>query len=107
MTTGDLVRFPPPVLESPAPVQLNPGESAYIDADFPFPDGRPHDQFNLESLQLRWLVTIGGLNAGQVVGFRLSYPYYNYYGGYYGGPYWGVYAPFPVFTGVVVIGHRR
>jgi hypothetical protein len=106
LRTGDLVRFPPPILQSPAPVTIMPGEAAFATAYFPFPGGKSSDDFNLETLQLRWGLQIGPQRVEQIADFQRAYQRVYYYreDPYYWGPY--PYRPGPYYGGVVVI-HRR
>lgn len=100
LTNGTLLRFPPPLLRPPQPINLAPMESAYLDAYFPFPPGFHHDNTDLNSLELRWLLRIGDRTAGQAVNFRrVVRIYYDPY------PYWG-YPAYPAFGGVVIIRRR-
>jgi hypothetical protein len=103
LTTGDLVRFPPPVLfNTPPQLVVEPEQSMVVTADFPFPDAQPYDHFDLSTLQLRWLERIGTQNVTQIADFRrveLVYPYYYY------GPDWGPY-PYPYISGAVIIRRR-
>lgn len=105
LSTGDLFRFPPPIIESTGPVTLVPGESALVTAYFPFPGGRSYDGFDLQSLQLRWSEQIGPQPVVQVANFRQEYQRYYYH---YDDPYWGIY-PYPanVYVGGVFVIHRR
>ena len=104
LTTGDLVRFPPAIVNSSGPINIPVGQTALITADFPFPDSRAFDEYDLSSLHLRWTVLVGSRTCEQIVDFRLDdYPRYygrpySYYDDY---PY-----PYPVFGGVVIV-HRR
>lgn len=98
--TGQLVRFPAPIVRPPTPINIGPGQSAYVTAYFPFPAGSSQDSMDLSSLQVRWQLAIGPRPVGQVVYFTRVATYY------YGGPYW--YAPPPpFFVGGVVVVHRR
>jgi hypothetical protein len=105
LSTGDLFPFPPALIQSPAPVTLGPGESAFVTANFPFPGGKSYEDFDLETLQLRWLLQIGPQRVQQVANFRQEYRRYYYYNY---DPYWGYYPypPGPYFRGVVIIHHR-
>jgi len=105
LSTGDLLPFPPPLIQSPAPATLTPGESALVTANFPFPGGKSYDDFNLETLQLQWILQVGSQRIPQTAGFRQEYRRYYYYSY---DPYWGVY-PYPrgPFIGGVVVIHRR
>jgi hypothetical protein len=98
LTTGSLVTFSPPLMRPPQPFALAPGQSATVEAYFPFPPGQDLNRTDLDSLQLRWRVQMDGNRMGQAVNFRRVYSYY-----YDDGPYWG---PYPYVGGVVVI-HRR
>jgi hypothetical protein len=113
ITTGDLMRLGPPIPSGTQVVTVEPNQSAVITAEFPFPGGRSFDQFDLSSLQLRWLVGFGSRQVEQSINFRMTYNddyYWNYGPGYYGyGPYWdeGFYAyPVPVFRGGVYYRRR-
>ncbi|HUB24307.1 MAG TPA: hypothetical protein VL992_02680 [Tepidisphaeraceae bacterium] len=106
LSTGDLVRFDPAIVNPMTPVTINPGESAMITAEFPFPPGMTYSQINLEDLQWRWVLYVGPQRVDQVANFKqVVEP--TYYGGpYYYGPSVYVYPPYPVIGGVVVIHHR-
>jgi hypothetical protein len=103
LTTGALLRFPPPIVHPPTPINFAPGQSVYLTAYFPFPANSTADGTDLSTLQFRWQLQIGNQPVGQIVNFTRVSPYY-YNGGYYG-PYW--YAGPPVFYGGVVVVHRR
>jgi len=104
LTTGNLFRFGPPVV-APAPVMLTPGESALVTAYFPFPDGKSYDDFDLDSLQLRWGLQIGPQPVEQIADFQREYQRVYYYRD---DPYWGPYPyrPGPYVGGVVVVRRR-
>lgn len=101
MSTGQLVQMAPPIIRPPTPINLAPAQSAYLTAYFPFPAGSSYDRLDLNSLQLRWEVSIGGRRVGQVVNFTRVWQ--SYYGG---GPYWYWGPPYGWYGGVVVV-HRR
>jgi hypothetical protein len=104
LTTGDLTRFLPAIVDNPpaGPLNIGPGQTAMVIADFPFPEGRPYDQYDVSSLHLRWSVQVGGRSAQQIVDFRLEdYPRYYYRPYYDDYPY-----PYPVFGGAFFF-HRR
>jgi hypothetical protein len=105
LTTGDLARFPPPLIQTSGPVVLMPGESALVTAYFPFPGGKSYNDFDLSSLQLRWAIMLGPQRIEQIANFRQEYPRYYYYYD----PYWGPYPYYRsgVFVGGVVVIHRR
>ncbi len=104
LTTGDIVRFPPPLIETSGPMVLMPGESALVTAYFPFPGGKSYDDFDLSSLQLRWASMIGPQRVEQIANFRQDYQRY-----YYSDPYWGPYGYYRpgFYGGGVVMVHRR
>jgi hypothetical protein len=88
-----LIRLGPPIVRPPTPITLNPSQSAYLSAYFPFPPGVSYDSMDLSSLQLRWRVQIGPRPVVQVVNFtRVWAPYY----GSGPGPYWYYPPPPPV-----------
>jgi hypothetical protein len=108
----ELLRFPAPIIPMPAgtPVSANPdqfitlqpGQTRWLDAYFPFPPGRSFDNTNLSALQVRWVVRVGGRNVGQDVSFHRVREYYPYYG-----PGWGYGAyPYPVVVGGFYYHHR-
>ncbi len=103
---GGLMEFPPPVVRPPQPVTLGPSQAVVVGAFFPFPPGHSYKNTDLESLQLRWRVQIGGSEVGQAADFRRMIRLYNYYP-YpdYGYPPYGFYGG--VDVGVVFRGHRR
>ena len=105
LTTGDLVRFGPPVLLSPPVPMLAPGQTMMVTVDFPFPAGSSFDQLDLSSLHLRWSVQVGTQNQPLSIQFQRGG--YRYYGDlyYYEGPYAYPY-PYPYVGGVVVVRHR-
>ena len=102
---GGLLEFPPAMLRPPQPVTLAPNQAVVIAAFFPFPPGHSYANTDLEQLQLRWRVEVGGQEVGQVADFRrVIREYYN--------PYWD--EPYPPYgfyggvgVGIVVGGHRR
>jgi hypothetical protein len=106
LNTGDLVRFPPPFVQSTAPAVLMPGESVLATANFPFPGNKSYDDFDLATLQLRWGLTLGPQNVEQIADFRQIYQRYYYYED---DPYWGpyrYYGPRGYVGGVVVVRRR-
>jgi hypothetical protein len=108
LTNGELLKFAPPLLIPPGQLRLAPGQSEIVRAYFPFPPGQPYDQVDLQSLQLRWVVTVDGRLVGQTVNFRRAYRYYyDYDDPYWGypGPYYGWYGGW--YGGVVVVHRRR
>src|SRR5271168_246956 len=50
LISGQLVRFPPPIVRPSTPINIGPGQSAYITAYFPFPVGSSQDNMDLSSL---------------------------------------------------------
>jgi hypothetical protein len=103
LTTGDLMRFPPAIVGTSTPLNIAPGQSVMLTADFPFPGGRPFDQYDLSSLHLRWTVQVGSKSAEQIVDFRLEdYPHYYYRPYYYDDDYPSAY---PFYRRVVIV-HR-
>ncbi len=105
LLNGELLKFPPPILDSHDSINLNSQESAVVSAYFPFPPGKGADDTDLDSLQLRWNVTVEGRTVGESVNFRRSVPVYYepYWGGYpyvgFGSGYYG--------GGVVAVHHHR
>jgi hypothetical protein len=103
LRNSELVRLGPPIVRPSAPITLNPAQSAYLTAYFPFPVGVAYDTMDLNSLQLRWRVQVGPRPVGQVVYFtRVWAPYY----GPGPGPYWYYPPPPVVFYGGWGWGHR-
>jgi hypothetical protein len=104
LSNAELIRFPTPIIRPPTPINLDPGQTAYVTAYFPFPTGYFYDNMDLNSLQLRWHVQIAGKWASQGAYFHRVYPYYY-------GPQWSYWGPPPPppfgFYGGVVIVHRR
>jgi hypothetical protein len=90
---GGLMEFPPPVLRPAQVIALAPQQSVVVGAFFPFPPGRSYKNTDLESLQLRWHLQLGGSEVGQAADFRrmirpyyyYPYPDYAYPYGFYGG----------------------
>jgi hypothetical protein len=74
-----------------------------VTALFPLP--RAHEQGDLDSLELRWVVQTGGQRVSQSVYFRRVYPRFYCCDPYWGCPYRG-YPPYFWYGGVVFI-HRR
>ena len=105
LTSGDLIRFGPPLIDAESQLVVDPGQSALITANFPFPGGKSYDDFDLSSLELRWGERVGPQNVGQVAEFRRAIYVYP---SYYYGPYWdyGYPYPYPYFHGVVIIRRR-
>ncbi len=58
--SGDLSRFPDPILRPATLLTVAPSESAIVEAYFPFPDGRRASDVDLSGLNLRWTVSIDG-----------------------------------------------
>jgi hypothetical protein len=103
LRNSELVRLGPSIVRPSAPITLNPAQSAYLTAYFPFPVGVAYDTMDLNSLQLRWRVQVGPRPVGQVVYFtRVWAPYY----GPGPGPYWYYPPPPVVFYGGWGWGHR-
>jgi hypothetical protein len=104
---GGLMEFPPPIVRPPQPETLAPQQSVVVGAFFPFPPGHSYKNTDLESLELRWRIQIGGSEITQSADFRrMIRPYYYY-------PY-PDYSPYPFYGGVgldfVFVGrggHRR
>jgi hypothetical protein len=101
LTDGSLASFPPPILQPPDPVTLDPMQSTTLSAFFPFPPGLSYDDMDMQTLQLRWKSMIDTRSVGQVIYFRRVFPIY--YSSYYYYP-----PPPPVFFGggVVIVHHR-
>jgi hypothetical protein len=103
LRTAQLVRLAAPIVRPPTPITLNPSQSAYLSAYFPFPAGVAYDSMDLNSLQLRWKLQIGSRPVAQVVYFtRIWAPYY----GPGPGPYWYYPPPPVIFYGGWGWGHR-
>lgn len=101
LTNGQGFQFMPPIVRPPTPINIEPMQSAYLTAYFPFPGGTSWDNVDLSTLRLRWRLQIGPRVVGQIVYFNRVPPvYYDPY--WYGPPppIWGYYG------GVVII-HRR
>lgn len=79
---GDLLNFSPPMVGDAPFMTLNLGQSAVVEAFFPFPAGHSYQQMNLHALQLSWLVRIDGHDMRQVAQFHRLRPVYDY------DPYW-------------------
>ena len=69
LMTGALRPFAPPRVKPPTPVQLSPGQSITLTADFPFPPGLQENSGELDHLRLRWRVSINGQSVPQAVLF--------------------------------------
>jgi hypothetical protein len=69
LTTGALRNFPAPRVQPPAPVELAPGQSQTITADFPLPGELNERSVELDHLRLRWRVTINGQPVPQTALF--------------------------------------
>jgi hypothetical protein len=90
LSGGSLTRFEAALVRPREAVTLPPQQSAAFIAWFPFPGGRPHDKTDLSSLQLRWLVQVGGQAVRQDILFQRVYPVQvDYYDPYWDYPYWG------------------
>ncbi|HWB53335.1 MAG TPA: hypothetical protein VG722_04055 [Tepidisphaeraceae bacterium] len=112
LTTSNLTRFPKPIIHSDQPIAIKSGDSALVTAWFPFPQGKSYEDFDLQTLILRWVLDIGGKRVSQTAHFHREYPRYIYYGDpnwpYYD-PYWDYY-PYPpgaYFRGTVIIHRHR
>jgi hypothetical protein len=105
---GGLLEFPAPILRPPQPMTLAPGQAVVVGAFFPFPPGRSYATTDLEQLQLRWRVQVGGQEVSQAADFRRVIR--AYYNPYWDEPYppYGYFGPFVgVGVGIDVGGHRR
>jgi hypothetical protein len=102
LTNGQSLQFLPAIVRPPTPIQIAPGESAYVTSYFPFPPGTSWDNTDMSTLRLRWRLQIGPRPVGQIV-------YFNRVPAYYYDPYWYYGPPAPVwgYYGGVVIIHRR
>ena len=69
LTTGALRTFPPPRVRPATPVELSPGQSQTVIADFPLPGGLDSRSAELDHLRLRWRVTINGQPVPQTALF--------------------------------------
>jgi len=103
LRNAQLFRLGPAIVRPPTSITINPSQSAYLTAYFPFPAGASYDTMDLNSLQLRWRLQIGPRPVGQLVYFTRVWE------SYYGpgpGPYWyGAPPPFGWYGGVVIV-HR-
>jgi hypothetical protein len=104
LTNGELLKFPPPIVRPPGPIAINPTQMVVISAFFPFPPGSYYGNVDLNSLELRWLVQIGGKSIPQAVYFQRIYETY-YYNPYWDDPPYGWYGG--VVVGGVYVVHRR
>jgi hypothetical protein len=103
LTTGQLVRFQPPIVRPPQPINIGPSQSAFLTGYFPFPAGQSQDTMDLSSLQLKWQLAIGERHVGQIANFTRTQTYYS-------GPYYYYYPPPPYpyyYYGGVVVVHRH
>ena len=100
LVNGELLMFQPPILQPSDIAGIPPAQSAVYSAFFPFPTGHGPYDIDMDSLQLRWLLQIGGRRVGQIVDFHRYYGNYYYYD-----PYWNA-PPYYWYGGVVVV-HRR
>ena len=107
LNSGDLSAFSAPLSTPQSPLQIAPGQSGVLTAEFPFPDnGATFYRFDLSSLQLRLTLQVNGQLVQLAQTFRRSYyqdyaydPYWEPYP--YSYPYYG-----PYVGGVVVVRHR-
>jgi hypothetical protein len=104
LINGQLVPFGQVI--APQPVGLDPHQTAYVTAYFPFPPGHGVGDTYMATLQLNWQVQIGGQTVAQTVSFQRVWSSY-YYGGpvYYSPAY--VYPTYPVVVGVGIGFHGR
>ena len=58
--SGDLERFPDPILYPAEPLALAPDQHGIVEAYFPFPDGRKATEVDLSGLNVRWTVSVDG-----------------------------------------------
>jgi hypothetical protein len=103
LTTGELMRFPPPLVRPAGPVTLQPGQTLVAEANFPFPPGATYENVNLQTLQLNWTVALDSHGVMQSVDFHRIHQYY--YDPYWYGPYYYPYGPYyypTVGVGVVI-----
>ncbi len=78
LTSAGMDRFPDPILHPADPVDLRPGDSAVIDACFPFPEGRTPQDMDLSGLGVRWTLVIDGQPVTSNAGFsRQPTGYYD------------------------------
>ena len=76
--SAGLDRFPDPIRHPADPVDLGPGDSAVVDASFPFPDGRTPSDMDLSGLNVRWTLVIDGQPVTSSTGFsRQPTGYYD------------------------------
>lgn len=104
LTTGNLFRFPNPIVEENPQLSVPSLESAMIEVIFPFPDHETFEDLDLHTLMLQWSVEAGSDRISQSARFYLRQQQYYYYEG----PYWGE-GPFwsgPYYRGAIII-HRR
>jgi hypothetical protein len=78
--SAGLERFPDPIARPEGPVDVAPSDNAVIEAFFPFPEGRGAGDFDLNGLNLRWTLEVGGHPVtGSASFLRLPTVYYGHY----------------------------
>lgn len=104
LSTGELMRFPPPLVRPQGPVTLEPGQTLIAEAFFPFPPGASYENVNLQVLQLHWTAVVDGHPIAQTADFHRIHRYYDDPYLAYPGPYYYPYYPYyyPVGVGVVI-----
>jgi hypothetical protein len=88
LTNSELLPFPAPIVRPMQAVSILPGQPFTIKANFPLPSALSDERGGLDTLQLRWVVTIDGHAVPQIANFRRIRRYYYY------DPYWD-YPPYP------------
>lgn len=104
LTNGELMKFPPPIARPPDSITINPTQTVVLSAFFPFPPGTYYGDIDMNSLQLRWQVEVGGKKLPMAVYFQRIYEPY-YYNPYWDYPPYGWYGG--MWVGGVVVVHRR
>lgn len=78
--SAGLERFADPIVLPAEPIDLAPGGSAMIDANFPFPDSGTPQDMDLSGLNVRWTLVIDGESVSSSATFqRLPTGYYDRY----------------------------
>lgn len=95
LTNGQLSVFGPPIVHPNQMIGLQPQQTAYLSVFFPFPDRHSVDDTDMNTLQLRWRVQVGGQVIGQIADFHRVWTYDD--GPYYYRPYYA-YPVYPVVS---------
>lgn len=78
--TAGLDRFADPIVFERDPLSLAPGRSAVVEACFPFPAGSGPNDYDLNGLNVRWALSIGGRTVTSSASFsRRPTGYYDRY----------------------------